>query len=111
MSLELIITLIACVYITIACIFYIITMLFERQLERELWELYHLGPNETPTIEIQRRPSTCVQIEMYIYDVWFTGIGFSKANWPDQWDENEGIRIATSKAIRHIAEQIITEEN
>jgi hypothetical protein len=27
MSLELIITLIACVYITIACIFYIITML------------------------------------------------------------------------------------
>jgi hypothetical protein len=39
MSLELIITLIACVYIIIACIFYIITMLFERQLERELWEL------------------------------------------------------------------------
>jgi hypothetical protein len=39
MTLELIITLIACVYITIACIFYIITMLFERQLERELWEL------------------------------------------------------------------------
>ena len=39
MTLELVITLIACVYIIIACIFYIITMLFERQLERELWEL------------------------------------------------------------------------
>lgn len=39
MTLKLIIILIACFYITIACIFYIITMLFERQLERELWKL------------------------------------------------------------------------
>jgi hypothetical protein len=55
MTLELVITLIACVYIIIACIFYIITMLFERQLERELWKLEQIkNEKEVKKYEIKR---------------------------------------------------------
>jgi hypothetical protein len=39
MTLELVISLIAFVFITIGCIFYIIAMLMERHCERKLWEL------------------------------------------------------------------------
>jgi hypothetical protein len=39
MTLELVISLIAFVFITIGCIFYIIAMLFERHYDRKLWEL------------------------------------------------------------------------
>ena len=39
MTLELIISLIAFVFITIGCIFYIIAMLMERHYDRKLWEL------------------------------------------------------------------------
>jgi len=39
MTLELVISLIAFVFITIGCIFYIIAMLMERHCDRKLWEL------------------------------------------------------------------------
>ena len=39
MTLELVISLIAFVFITIGCIFYIIAMLMERHYDRKLWEL------------------------------------------------------------------------
>ena len=81
--------------------------LSKRQRKEELLNRYYRGRCQVYTI--QKRPTTSVKVDTYIGDRWFTGIGSSKVNWPDEWDEDEGFRVALRKAIRDIADQIVKE--
>jgi len=83
--------------------------LSKKQIETWLLEQYHYGNFSSYTV--QKRPNTCFEIEIWTDDDHrYTGKGFSKANWPDKWNCGEGIRIAVNKAIRDIAEQILSEQ-
>jgi hypothetical protein len=54
---------------------------------------------------VQKRPYTCVVCAVTHQDVIYNGIGFSKVKWPDPFDADEGIRIATRKALADIWKQ------
>jgi len=62
---------------------------------------------------LQKRPYTGVRIRvrclpMYgrdAYDAVFTGIGFSKAHWPDPWDASYGFELAIAKAAADVVRQ------
>lgn len=61
---------------------------------------------------VQKRPYTAIVLEgVYAHndgrDVFtYTGTGFSKVCWPDDWDENLGRRIAWDKARADIGKKI-----
>lgn len=61
----------------------------------------------------QKRPWTMAEITVEIPgDGWQEGkswrdIGFSKVNWPDEWDESYGQDMATKKAIASASRNII----
>ena len=53
----------------------------------------------------QDRPYTCMVMTIEIGGLKVKNIaGFSKVMWKDGWDEEEGIRIATKRAVRLFAE-------
>lgn len=55
---------------------------------------------------LQECPYTAVGMT-YLYDGnSFTGVGFSKVNWPDKWDHEYGFDVAVSRAVRSIRKQI-----
>ena len=49
----------------------------------------------------QKRPITVVRVQVPGYSE--TGENFSKVNWPDEWDEEEGVGVATRKALYDLA--------
>jgi len=56
---------------------------------------------------IQDKPNTAVSIEFECDVFRAVGIGFSKVNWPDVWDEDKGESIARGKALGTIASGIL----
>ena len=48
---------------------------------------------------IQQCPYTCVTVVVYGLTDPLQGIGFSKVKWPDKWDADLGVEIATKKAL------------
>lgn len=58
-------------------------------------------------VVMQRKPYTAVEVSYEReYDSTVIGLGFSKVCWPDKWDVEKGIRIATGKALSHIWQQM-----
>jgi hypothetical protein len=66
----------------------------------------------------QERPWTCVVMNISL-DVIIKGerithryevYGFSKVQWPDKWDEQEGVGVAITKGLRRFARQIANGE-
>lgn len=54
----------------------------------------------------QNQPSTAVRVVYTTYSQTRVGLGFSKVCWPDKWNPEKGIKIATGKALAHIWQQI-----
>lgn len=58
-----------------------------------------------------KQPYCYVEVQYVTPVITFTGHGFSKVCYPDQWDSEEGVMKATQRAIRHIRQQIRTYVN
>lgn len=54
----------------------------------------------------QKQPNTFVKVAWWGSSVSFEGVGYSKANWPDQWNATYGKDLAFEKACADIADQI-----
>jgi hypothetical protein len=55
----------------------------------------------------QRQPYTCVLLRFeYETGHFFFGGGFSKANWPDKFDDNFGLELAYNRAVGDIVQQV-----
>jgi len=56
----------------------------------------------------QKRPYTAVRITTIGLDGReYTDAGFAKVNYPDRWDADYGIELATRKAIAAISKAIV----
>lgn len=60
----------------------------------------------------QKRPYTCVKVGVRWGNgpndiIRVEGLGFSKVNWPDPWDEQHGIELALRKACFDAAQQVL----
>jgi hypothetical protein len=62
------------------------------------------------SVEIARRPYTCVIAFAWRDGVLWSDAGFSKANWPDWYSEKLGVRIARGRALDGIVRQITGEK-
>ncbi len=57
----------------------------------------------------QKRPWTMVNVRVdFRGEVW-EDFAFAKANWPDDWDSDYGVELATKKAIADIARSIVAQ--
>jgi len=76
----------------------------KKELQQYYLEAYAEG--DRGVIEVldvwQDRPSTAVMVIVH-YPVEDYAYGFSKANWPDKWDEMRGYNLAVEKAIGKLA--------
>ena len=81
---------------------------YEEVIFAEL-EMPSILPYVKLSSRIQRKPFTCVEIEvMFDEETRETvGIGFSKCVAKDEWDAKRGIAIALHKAVRHAARQLV----
>ena len=70
--------------------------------EREIRDIISLA-QETYHV---RRPNVCAELKAFLNGAAHVGIGFSKVNWPDKWDEDTGKWIAARKAAKQILHQI-----
>jgi len=70
--------------------------------EREIRDIISLA-QETYRV---RRPNVCAELKAFLNGAAHVGIGFSKVNWPDKWDEDTGKWIAARKAAKQILHQI-----
>ena len=57
----------------------------------------------------QRRPYTCAQLKMVAVGYAYTGVGFSKVCWPDEWSSTYGINEAIRRATRDSCKAILAE--
>ena len=56
----------------------------------------------------QREPFTSIKIDvMFDTDLKAIGTGFSRCDGKDKWDAERGIALATHKAVRHAARQLV----
>ncbi len=53
-----------------------------------------------------RRPFVFVKAEAFIDGSEWTGLGFAKVCWPDEWNLDTGIKIAERKAVEQITKAI-----
>jgi hypothetical protein len=79
-----------------------------RELIAELEELTAAGGRENL---IQRCPYTAYTVLLEYSGTEYVGVGFSKVNWPDEWDEDEGYNLAKYRALKDIANQIMRAED
>lgn len=59
-----------------------------------------------PSVVLQYRPYTCVKMDINLLGIVHTGVGFTKVCWPDKWDEQYGLDLATRKAASVIVRKI-----
>ena len=59
----------------------------------------------------QRRPNTCVVAVKLYKGRSYSGVGFSKAVYPDTFDPIFGAELAKDRALTDIAVQILMAEN
>ena len=57
-------------------------------------------------VVIQRKPNTCVIVEVKHNGQQYVDFGFSKVNWPDWFLPRRGKEIAAGRAIANIAERV-----
>ena len=74
---------------------------FRRYIEQQVWKDYLV---ET---EIIKRPDICVEVSVGFGDRTYLGSGFAKVCYPDKWNLDEGLTIATAKAVADISKQIV----
>ena len=55
----------------------------------------------------QNRPYTAVKLTTKYDGLEYTEVGFAKAHWPDKWDADFGIELATRKVIASISKAIV----
>lgn len=55
----------------------------------------------------QKRPNTAVRVTTHFEKVRYTELGFTKVNYPDEWDAVYGVGLAVRKAIADISRQIV----
>ena len=78
----------------------------KRQLRDEVINALY---NRTAT-NYQKCPYTCVVVDATYGDNRYRGIGFSKVSWPDSYEWRNGYALAETRALKHIANQVIAEE-
>lgn len=54
----------------------------------------------------QKQPYTWVRLTFAYNGEVYTGVGFSKVNWPDKFDEVFGINLAFNRAVGDIVKQV-----
>lgn len=61
---------------------------------------------------IQQCPYTCVGVTVVVYGLPepLQGVGFSKVKWPDKWDADIGVEIATKKAIANCWKSVFCDQ-
>ena len=84
-------------------------MIDQRAVTKGILRLLERGSDERFSRDVvSRRPYTFVSL---IYTTAegtsYSGVGFSKVCYPDVWDENVGIDIATAKAAQELASNIL----
>lgn len=71
-------------------------------------ELLNAVAQKMVVVEVlQKRPSTAVKARLKVGSMIFVGTGFSKVKWPDDWNEDFGLQLATDKAASDITKQIL----
>lgn len=71
-----------------------------------------LRDNIRETVIFQKKPNTAVQVRtFYVHPIsgWLIEVGFSKVSYPDVWDPEFGVKMATDKAIEDIARWVMRE--
>jgi hypothetical protein len=58
----------------------------------------------------QERPYTITKVTAYINGAEYSAIGISKVQYPDRWNRELGIKIATGRAVKKIARAIASGE-
>ena len=58
-------------------------------------------------VVIQRKPNTCVVVEVEHNGLRYVDFGFSKVNWPDWFLPRRGKEIALGRAVDAVAARII----
>lgn len=58
-------------------------------------------------IKYQECPNTLVLIVARVNDTSYRASGFAKVQWPDRWDAEYGVMMATRKAVAKIVRAII----
>lgn len=74
---------------------------------KRIVEMFESGIEGIQIETWQQRPYTAVKLT-YQLDVdhkWST-FGFSKVNWPDDWDEGEGVYLCLRKAAAQMWREI-----
>lgn len=56
---------------------------------------------------VQKQPWTMVRVLAIWHGRAYEDHGFSKVCYPDEWDAEEGVRVAKRKAIADIARQVV----
>jgi len=56
----------------------------------------------------QEKPNTFVVMSVYVpfEDKVYSTFGFSKVAYPDKWDKEYGLELATTKALYRLAKQL-----
>ena len=57
---------------------------------------------------LQDRPCTAIEITTTFFGDDYKAVGFSKVNWPDQWDAEYGVTMARKKALAQISKVIMS---
>lgn len=80
----------------------------KREYERRIWEDIEKHSTWTKTSFLGiKRPHVIVEITAILFGCKsVTGLGIARCMSKDEWSEEEGVRIATEKAVRHAARKL-----
>ena len=79
--------------------------LTKREMRQAL--MTEIRENITGVAVHQRQPWTCVVVTTCVNGEEREGVGFTKVQWPDAWDEEYGVTLAECKAVADVARQVM----